>query len=164
MVDHGRITRKASILCISPHGKVSPGSGDGGQPCGRCPGMANKRTGLQEGMRKVTGEWQVWRLLGMVFSVPGCFVPLSSHYPEITGQLTITKYCIIHYSTVTLLKVKAGYIIKAKLSISGINRLFQKTRPLGHSGITGTLPDLCTSVSALDSSSVSTVSYAWTLT
>jgi hypothetical protein len=49
-----------AMNCVSlPHGKVFPRSGDGDQPCDRCPDRVKKRTGLQKGGREGPCEQQV---------------------------------------------------------------------------------------------------------
>lgn len=56
------VERKQNPSFGLPHEKVSPRFGDEGQPCGRCPGKAKRRKGLEEGEREVTGEWLAWIL------------------------------------------------------------------------------------------------------
>ena len=59
MIDHGNVKRKEMHYVNLPHGKVFPRSGDGGQPCDRCPGRVKKRTGLQKGVREGTCDQEV---------------------------------------------------------------------------------------------------------
>ena len=53
------VDRKQNPPLDLPHERVSPRFGDEGQPCGRYPGRAKRRKGLEgggEGIREVTGE------------------------------------------------------------------------------------------------------------